>query len=371
MAKRRLSARRGGGLKLSSGAIAAVGLAAVGVGVIAFTAAPAPPAEEGANASLGDDALATGVRVGSGPFAAVEAFAQQVERSWNAADRVKQLEAENQQLREWRQTAQALAERLERYEALLRMAPDVYGSANLNGAIAARLVLDAGGPFKRTLLANAGGDHGVRRGFVAINEHGLVGRVVSIGARSARVLLLDDYNSRVPVMGLQSRARAMMTGDASDAPSLETGQVQVTAPRLDHPIGAGGLREGERIVTSGDGGLFPRGLLVGFANLGNDGRWRVRLAAGARPIDFVRLLPFADPQTPEATPAEDPGPPLPPPVTLRNQVSAPQTLSAPLAPTAPPPARPVPRAPASTTPASAGVEEEDTPPPVDDPAPSQ
>ena len=68
MAKRRLSARRGGGLKLSSGAIAAVGLAAVGVGVIAFTAAPAPPAEEGANASLGDDALATGV-VGGLAFA--------------------------------------------------------------------------------------------------------------------------------------------------------------------------------------------------------------------------------------------------------------------------------------------------------------
>jgi rod shape-determining protein MreC len=365
-----MGARRGGGLKLSSGAIAAVGLAAVGAGVIAFVARPGQTPTD--TVSVGDDALAAGVRAGSGPFAALEGLAQHIERSWNAADRVKQLEAENQQLREWRQTAQALAERLERYEALLKMAPDVLGAANLEGAVAARLVLDAGGPFKRTLLANAGADHGVRRGFVAINENGLVGRVVSIGARSSRVLLLDDYNSRVPVMGLQSRARAMMTGDASDAPSLDKGQVQVAEPRLDYPVGAGGLREGERIVTSGDGGLFPRGLLVGLAELGADGRWRVKLAAASRPIDFVRLLPFADPQTPEDAQADDPGPPLPPPVTLRNQVSTPQALAAPLAPTALPPPRPAPRtAPAPSDPVLGPTEDVDAPPPVDDPAPPQ
>lgn len=353
--------RAGGGLKLTTGALVAAGLVAAAAGAVVMFGG-----QTSTITSAGDDAVAAGVRAGSGPFAAVDDFAQQVQRAWTAADRVKALEAENQQLREWRQTAQALAERLERYEALLRMPSDVYGSdGNLKGAIAARLILDPGGPFKRTLLANAGGDHGVRRGFVAVNEYGLVGRVVSLGQRSSRVLMLDDYNSRVPVMGLQSRVRAMMTGDASITPTLETGKVELVSPRLDYPVGAGGLREGERIVTSGDGGVFPRGLLVGVAQLGSDGRWRVRLAAATHAIDFVRLLPFSNPDAPEAAVVVDAGPPGPPPVMLRTTVSAPQTISAPLAPTTPPAPRPA-RAPDPSAP-----DEVDAPPPVDEVGPPQ
>lgn len=316
----------------------------------------------------GDDALATGVRVGSGPFALIQDFAGHVERSWMAADRVKTLEAENQQLREWRQTAQALAERLERYEALLSMPADVVGDkANLAGAVAARLVLDSGGDFKRTLLANAGADHGVRRGYIAINENGLIGRVVSLGAKSSRILLLDDFNSRVPVMGLQSRVRAMMSGDSSTTPTLTTGRVETADPRLDYTIGAGSLRDGERIVTSGDGGVYPRGLYVGVAMLGPDGRWRVRLAAGSKPIDFVRILPFARPDAPEAAPVIDEGPPRPPPAALRAQVSTAPSQPSPLAPAAS-----APRAPQRASTPDPSAEDVDAPPPVDEPlAPPQ
>ena len=69
--------------------------------------------------------------------------------------------------------------------------------------------VDSEAAFVRTLLANAGADHGVRVGYIAVNENGLVGRVVSVGRRSARVLMLDDYNSRIPVMGEASRVRAV------------------------------------------------------------------------------------------------------------------------------------------------------------------
>jgi rod shape-determining protein MreC len=365
VAKRRHGARRTSGLKLSTGAIAGAAFAVAAGGVIYVWG-------RGENGGPADDVLASVVQVGAGPWAAIQDFGGHIQRSWNAADRVKQLELENQQLRDWRQTAQGLAERLERYEALLNMPADVVGDkVHLSGAVAARLVLDPGGPFKRTLLANAGGDHGVRRGFLAVNEHGLVGRVVSVGGRSARVLLLDDYNSRVPVMGLQSRSRAMMAGDASDSPTLETGKVEITAPRLDYPLGAGGLREGERIVTSGDGGVFPRGLLVGTATLGGDGRWRVRLAAANQAVDFVRLLPFARPDAPEAAPFVDAGPPGPPGIALRSSVTAAPAppvappLSAPLSRALPPAPRIVPR------PVEPGAEDVDAPPPVDDPGPPQ
>jgi rod shape-determining protein MreC len=358
VARRKFGVRRSGSrIKVSKGMLAGLGVVTLAAGVIYLWGG-----QEQASAP-GDDALATGVRVGSGPFAFVQDFAGQIERSWGAADRVKALEAENQQLREWRQTAQALAERLARYEALLGMPTDVVGDkANLTGAVAARLVLDPGGDFKRTLLANAGGDHGVRRGYIAINENGLIGRVVSLGAKSSRILLLDDFNSRVPVMGLQSRVRAMMSGDSSTTPALTTGSVEVTDPRLDYTIGAGTLREGERVVTSGDGGVFPRGLLVGVAMLGADGRWRVRLAAGSRPIDFVRILPFARPDAPEAAPVMDDGPPRPPQTGLRSQVSAAPLQPAPLAP-----AMPAPRPMVRPAPSDPAVDDVDAPPPVDEP----
>jgi len=75
-------------------------------------------------------------------------------------------------------------------------------------------------------------------------------------------------------------------------------------------VGADSLREGERVVTSGDGGLYPRGLPVGVARRGRDGQWRVALSVGTRPIDFVRLIPFVGVENPEAEPADGGGPPL-------------------------------------------------------------
>ena len=61
---------------------------------------------------------------------------------------------------------------------------------------------------------------------------------------------------------------------------------------MDFIVGAQALREGERVITSGDGGLYPRGIPVGVARREGDGAWRVALAAAQRPIDFVRLIPF-------------------------------------------------------------------------------
>jgi rod shape-determining protein MreC len=259
---------------------------------VALTLLVMRDSETGSRAA--DDGVATGVRAGAGPAAATGGFFARVGAMWSAAERVEQLEAENQQLKEWRDTALALSERMERYEDLLRMPKESFGvGSQIEGAISARLILDPGGPFKRTLLANAGSLHGVELGYIAVNEHGLVGRVVAVGQRSSRVLMLDDFQSRVPVMGLQSRTRAILAGDSSSVPELEFGSITLREPRMDHRVPVDGLRRDERIVTSGDGGLFPRGLMVGDAVQTRDGGWRVRLAASSRPIDFIRLLPYA------------------------------------------------------------------------------
>jgi rod shape-determining protein MreC len=261
-------------------------------------------------ASAGDDAAAASARVANGPFRSVQDLFRRVAQMWRATDRIAELERDNRDLRVWRVLAERLAERNARYEALLRLPPEAYGEGvDLRAAVGAQLVLDSGGPFTRTLVANAGSEHGVRVGYIAVNENGLVGRVVSVGRRSARVLLLDDYNSRVPVMGAHSRERAVMVGQAAQRPDLLTRPFEIQSPRLQYS--PGGLRNGEPIITSGDGGLYPRGIRVGFARQEANGEWSVALSASQQPIDFVRIIPFLRPDAPERSGVvADSGPPL-------------------------------------------------------------
>ncbi|MDP1165177.1 rod shape-determining protein MreC, partial [Klebsiella pneumoniae] len=93
-----------------------------------------------------------------------------------------------------------------------------------------------------------------------------------------RMVLLTDVASRIPVMVERTDARAMLTGDGS------------RSPRLDYVRGQGSVQEGDRILTSGDGGGFPRGLPVGVVAKGVDGSWRVKLYSDRTAIDYVRVL---------------------------------------------------------------------------------
>ena len=148
--------------------------------------------------------------------------------------------------------------------------------------VTARVVTDSRGPFANARLANAGADAGVVVGYPVLSERGLVGRIVGVSRGASRVLLLTDVASRTPVMIDRSNARAILTGDGGPNPKLE------------YLRGRNPIREGDRVLTSGDGGVLPRGLPVGRAVKGLDGRWRVVLDADDSAIDWVRILKFKD-----------------------------------------------------------------------------
>lgn len=356
MARRRSSTRRAGaGRRIPAGVALGVVLVIGAIALLGIRAGRPP----GATMQAGDDTAAAAGQAATGPARAGQTFFERLLGGWNNAARLEELERENRELQAWRDLAERLAERNARYEALLRMPEDAFGEgADVEHSIAAQLVLDSGGPFLRTLVANAGADHGVGVGYIVVNENGLIGRVVSVGRRSSRVLMLDDYNSRIPVLGEASRVRAVMAGQATRRPELLTSPYEVQAPRMEFIVGAQSLREGERIITSGDGGLFPRGIPVGVARREGDGSWHVALAAAQRPIDFVRIIPFAGVEPPEASAVEGQSPPLtsassvnvigqaltPPPPTAPSPVPAaarprpPRTETAPPAQQAPEPA---------------------------------
>lgn len=349
MARRRSMFRRAGAGKRIAPGVLLAAVVVVGAVVLIFTQAGRDGAGRRAQ-QAGDDAAAAAGRAATGPVRAGEDFFSRLGAMWDATARIEELERENAELRAWQDLAERLAERNARYQGLLRMPADAFGEgADIENAIAAQLVLDSGGPFTRTLVANAGSDHGVRIGYIAVNENGLVGRVVSVGRRSARVLMLDDYTSRIPVMGEASRVRAVLAGQATRPPELITRPFQIQSPPLDFIVGAQSLRDGERMITSGDGGLYPRGIPVGEARRGGDGQWRVSLAAAQQPIDFVRILPYVGIERPEDNPSGEGEMPV---AGLSSVTAIGRATTPPPPSLAPPPAQPARQPQAQQPPAS-------------------
>ncbi|THD81134.1 MAG: rod shape-determining protein MreC [Phenylobacterium sp.] len=189
----------------------------------------------------------------------------------------QRLKVELKEMRQWRDVALALRNENGRYRTLLGLKTDPPIPM-----VAARVVLDSRGPFASTRLANAGTEKGIKVGNPVMSETGLVGRIVGVTDGASRVLLTTDTASKIPVMIDRTNARAILTGDGGPNPKLE------------YLRGQDPVKEGDRVMTSGDGGVMPRGLPVGTAVKGLDGRWRVVLAADKSPIDFVRVLLFED-----------------------------------------------------------------------------
>lgn len=224
------------------------------------------------------DAVATPVGgVLSAPGRWVGVGAKTVGGYFFAVSENRRLKAELAEMRQWKDVAIALRDTNERYKTILGLKTDPPVPM-----ATARVVTDARGPFANTRLANAGSERGVREGNPVMSENGIVGRVIGVTKGASRILLLTDIASRVPVMVDRTNARAILTGDGGPNPKLE------------YLRGKDPVREGDRILTSGDGGLMPRGLPVGVAVKGLDGEWRVVLASDAAPIDFVRILLFED-----------------------------------------------------------------------------
>jgi rod shape-determining protein MreC len=185
------------------------------------------------------------------------------------------LREENDRLRRWQAVALALDAENATLKAQLRWIPDPAPSF-----LTARVVADAGGVYARAVLLSLGPNHSVARGQIALDDRGLVGRVTELGARSARVLLLTDMNSRVPVTLENSRGRAILAGTNGPRPRLM--------------YWAEGIQpgEGERVVTSAEANTFPPGLPVGVVRYSASNVPEVVPFARLDRLEVVRLFDY-------------------------------------------------------------------------------
>lgn len=196
------------------------------------------------------------------------------------------LRAENAALRQWQQEAQRLTAENARLAQLQNFVPPT----GIN-YVTAKVVTDIGGSYQRSLLVLAGAVDSIATGAIAMGPNGVIGRVVEVGPKAARVLLLTDVNARIPVRLEQTGATAIVAGDGSAAPHL------IYVPRDVTPV------IGERVVTSGHGGIFPSGLPVGTVASIDGDDITVAPTDTAEALDIVRLVTFNPPtDTAPATP---------------------------------------------------------------------
>ena len=185
----------------------------------------------------------------------------------------QELRRELQQMKAWKEAALQREQENARLLDLnnVRLDPKF---TKITGVVLA----DSGSPFRQTVLLNVGRRDGIMDGWATIDGIGLVGRIAGVGERTSRVILLTDTSSRIAVSVESNGQRAMIVGDNTSRPPLEF----LEAPETVQP--------GDRVVTSGDGGVFPSGLLVGQVTQTQSGRLRVRLAADIQRLEFLRVL---------------------------------------------------------------------------------
>jgi rod shape-determining protein MreC len=185
------------------------------------------------------------------------------------------LAEENERLLNWQHAALNLASENARLRELLKLTPEPATTF-----ITARVIANSGGAYVRSLMVYAGSENGVERGQAAVTGEGLVGRVSEVGSRAARVLLVTDLNSRVPVIVEGPQQRALLAGDNSERPCL-------------HYLDAGAeIKVGDRVVTSGQGGVFPPGLPVGVVASLDGEAPRVEPYVELSRVEYLRIVDY-------------------------------------------------------------------------------
>ena len=189
------------------------------------------------------------------------------------AEQNRELRSELRKMQAWKEAAVQLEQENARLLDLnnVRLDPRL---TYVTGVVMA----DSGSPFRQSVLLNVGSRDGIVDGWAAMDGIGLVGRISGTGETTARVILLTDAASSVPATVQPSGQTVIVKGDNSIAPVIDF----LESPDL--------VRPGDRVVTSGDGGVFPAGLLIGQVAASPSGRLRVRLAADYERLEFLRVL---------------------------------------------------------------------------------
>jgi rod shape-determining protein MreC len=291
------------------------------------------------------DAAAPALEMFSGPINYIQKTVGDVRDYINVMKQNQALREENAELRQWMNEALALRETVAAYEAL-----SAYHAPPGVHPINAVVIGESNDVYSHSMLVNAGGTDGVKRGQAVIDATGLVGRIVDVGQNAARVLLLTDVQSRAPVYIEGADVEGLLVGRTKARPAISF--TESSEPVIFKP--------GQRVLTSGAGGVLPRGIPIGVVAAESEGEAIVELYANYARTRLVRVVNY---QFPELEPDEAEAPVAVDEAVAIEPEAAQVTANAP-APAALVAAEAAPAAPEAA--AAADADEETSPEPVAD-----
>lgn len=209
------------------------------------------------------------------PVNAVKSYAGDVQELAALKEYNQKLIAQNQEMLEYKKQAKLLKSENEKLAKLLN-----YKKPPKAKSVSARVVADPGGAFAQSILVLAGREDGVSKGDVVMAKDGLAGRIAYAGEKASQVLLISDVNSRIPVFIEPHGYRAVLIGDNTPKP-------QITALPEKAEVAVG-----DKVVTSGDAGVFPAEIEIGVIESKKDGIIKVKPLVNRDRLDIVNIIDF-------------------------------------------------------------------------------
>ena len=211
----------------------------------------------------------------------VELPARVIHHVWTYFYDISHIYAENQLLRDENKQMMILQNKVRTLEVenqllsrLLNYVPPAEASF-----MSAQVVAESGDKFTHLLLIYVGNE-AVKKGQIVMGDESVIGRIDTVSPPYAKVILITDINSKIPVVVERTRVRGILSGNNKDLPQLifmrSTTDVQ----------------EGDIVVTSGVGGMFPAGLPIGFIGSINGNRVEVEPMADLSRIEYVRIVDY-------------------------------------------------------------------------------
>jgi rod shape-determining protein MreC len=145
--------------------------------------------------------------------------------------------------------------------------------------ITTRIALVTNGVHSKTGIITSGKNSGITKGQAAITVNNLlVGRIIEVSDNSSRIMFINDFNSRIPVITLNSRIKAILAGNNNDKLSL------IYVPEGAVP------EDGELVITSGDGERIPYNIVIGEIKKINDTDFYVKPFLNINDIEFIKVI---------------------------------------------------------------------------------
>ena len=155
-----------------------------------------------------------------------------------------------------------------------------------NNEIFAKVLIDKNSPFLRSVVLNKGSKNNIKLGMAVLDGEYLIGKVVEVNFFTSRVLLISDINSKIPVSISPNDVQAIMSGDGKQNATLQ--YTQGTDLKNNN--------EDMMVTTSGAGGLFKSGILIGKINFTENSitnNLKVNIYKDFSQLKYVKVISFS------------------------------------------------------------------------------